>query len=294
VSAAARGVLRSAVFRKPSIMSKGQDTRSSAELRPLRWRKLRTRWGRVRTPRQALLRAGKDVRPLVDRAIARYSRVGDPPVFDPSLFPFTRAFEEEWKRIRAEAEAVLARGERLPRVDEISPDHARIADGDGWRSYFLVGYGERRQRACRRCPETTALLDTVPNLESAFFSIMDPGQRLIAHRGPTKAILTWHLPLAVPRDGERCRIRIADRWYSWREGESLIFDDTYRHEVHNDTDEPRILLLIHIRRPVRFPGSLVSGAFLGAIKLSPFVRDARRNQDAWEDAYEAACPGTGS
>lgn len=271
-------------------MGQRKDRLSTADLRPLRWSKLRTRWGRVRTPRQALLRVGKDLRPLVDRAIARYSVVGDPPVFDPTLFPFIRAFEERWEAIRREADAVLGSGKRLPLVDEISPDHARIADGDGWRSYFLVGYGYRRERACRRCPQTAALLDTVPDLQSAFFSIMDPGQRLVPHRGPTKAILTWHLPLRVPRDRERCRIRIAGQWHAWQEGRSLVFDDTYRHEVRNDTDEPRILLLMHLRRPVRFPGSLVSGGFLGAIKRSPFVQDARRNQDAWEDAFEAAPP----
>jgi beta-hydroxylase len=242
----------------------------------------------VGSPRQALLRVGKDLRPFVDRAIASSSEVGDHPVFDPTIFPFTRAFEERWEKIRAEAEAVLARGRRLPRVDEISPDHARIADGDGWRSYFLVGYGYRRERACRRCPETAALLETVPNLHSAFFSIMEPEQRLVPHRGPTKAIITWHLPLSVPARREDCRIRIAGDWYSWEEGRSLVFDDTYRHEVRNDTDEDRILLLIHLRRPVRFPGSLVSRAFLGAIRYSPFVQDARRNQDAWEDAFEAA------
>ncbi|MGH0033955.1 MAG: aspartyl/asparaginyl beta-hydroxylase domain-containing protein [Myxococcota bacterium] len=275
-------------------MGQRKDRRSTADLRPFQWDKLRRRWGQVRTPRQALMRLGKDVRPTLDRAIARYSEVGDPAVFDPRIFPFTRAFEERWERIRQEAEAVMARGRPMPQVDEISPDHARIADGDGWRSYFLVGYGDRRERACRRCPETAALLETVPNLHSAFFSIMDPGQRLVPHRGPTKAILTWHLPLSVPHERERCRIRIAGDWYSWREGESLLFDDTYRHEVRNDTGESRVLLLMHLRRPVRFPGSLVSNGFLGAISRSPFVQDARRNQDAWEDAFEAADPGPGS
>jgi beta-hydroxylase len=273
-------------------MGRSRDRRSSAELRPFRCSKLRTHWARVRTPREALLRVGKDLRPVMDRAIARYSLVGDPPVFDPRIFPFTRAFEDRWETIRKEAEAVMARGREMPRVDAISPDHARIADGDGWRSYFLYGYGDRRDRACRRCPETAALLDTVPDLVSGFFSIMDPGQRLVPHRGPTKAILTWHLPLSVPRDRERCRIRIAGEWISWTEGRSLIFDDTYRHEVRNDTGESRVLLLMHLRRPVRFPGSLVSGGFLGAIKRSPFVQDARRNQDAWEDAFEADPPGT--
>jgi beta-hydroxylase len=268
-----------------------KDTRSTADRRPVGWHVVRRRWGRIRTPRDLLMRLGKDVRPWIDRAIARSSEVGDPPVFDPAVFPFTRAFEERWAVICKEAEQVLATGFAMARVDQISRDHRRITDGDGWRSYFLHGYGYRNERACRRCPETAKLLETVPGLHSAFFSIMEPGQKLVPHRGPTKAILTWHLPLVVPQDRERCQIKIAGNWYTWHLGRSLIFDDTYRHEVRNDTDEPRVILLVHVRRPVRFPGSLVAGAFINAVRWSPFVQDARRNQRAWEDEFEAAHGG---
>jgi len=58
--------------------------------------------------------------------------------------------------------------------------------------------------------------------------------------------------------------------------------------VWNMTDEPRVVLFVHVRRPVRFPGSLVAGGFLQAIKWSPFVRDARRNQIAWTRDFETA------
>jgi beta-hydroxylase len=242
----------------------------------------------VRTPRQAVLRLGKDLRPAVDRVIARYSAVGDPAVFEPARFSFVAPLEAHWETIRTEARAVRELHPVLPEVKEISPDHARIAPGRGWRSYFLVGYGERRERACRRCPQTARLLEDVPGLETAFFSILEPGQELVPHCGPTKAILTWHLALEVPRARERCRITIAGRPYAWEAGRSLLFDDTYRHSVHNDTDQERVVLLMHVRRPVRFPGSLVARGFLSAIERSPFVRDARRNQDAWDEAIEAA------
>jgi beta-hydroxylase len=262
-----------------------KETDSTAD-RPFRWGKTKRKWAKVRSPRQALLRLGKDMRPLIDRTIARHSEVGDPAVFDPDVFPHARELEANWETIRDEADRVLAGSKRLPGVETISPDHGRISDGDGWRSFFLYGYGYPVESAVRQCPRTAALVSRIPNLLSAFFSIMEPGQRLKPHHGPTKAIITWHLPLRVPARSADCRIKIAGRWHEWHEGRSLIFDDTYRHEVRNDTDETRVILLIHLRRPVRFPGSLVSGGFLNAIRASPFVQDARRNQQAWEDEPE--------
>ena len=36
--------------------------------------------------------------------------------------------------------------------------------------------------------------------------------------------------------------------YSWTEGKGVMFDDTYVHEVRNETDETRIAVLLDLRR----------------------------------------------
>ena len=117
---------------------------------------------------------------------------------------------------------------------------------------------------------------------------MDPGTHVVSHKGPTKGLVTCHLPLTVPDDRQHCRIEIDGQAYGWTEGQALVFDDTYRHEVWNATDQSRVVLLIHVLRPMRFPGNLVRWLFLTAIKLSPFVRDARRNEIAWEEGLSGA------
>ena len=61
----------------------------------------------------------------------------------------------------------------------------------------------------------------------------------------------------------------------------MLFDDMYEHEVWNDTDERRVVLLLHIKRPERFPGSLVRDAFLAVARHSPYIQDPRRNIEAW-------------
>lgn len=104
----------------------------------------------------------------------------------------------------------------------------------------------------------------------------------------TKGLLTWHLGLHVPTDPEKCRMRIADELVHWRAGQSFLFDDTYPHEVWNDTDDDRVILLVQIRRPMRWPGSVGPDLFLWGIRRSAFVRDARSRLADWEAAYRAA------
>ena len=62
----------------------------------------------------------------------------------------------------------------------------------------------------------------------------------------------------------------------------MVFDDTFNHEVWNDTDETRVVLFVDVLRPLPFPESLINRLIIKAIGFSPFVLDAKRNQQAWE------------
>lgn len=236
--------------------------------------------------RAAILRVGKDSRKRLNRILANSSLVGDPAWFERDQFPWMKTLENNWETIRREAQKILESRDLLPAISEISPDHDRLNNDGTWKSYFLYGYGNRFERSCARCPETAKLLESVPNLSSAFLSILSPGSSLPRHRGPTKAIITWHLGLMIPKDRENCWIEVDRQRRLWTEGESLIFDDAQKHQVRNDTDEERVVLLLHFARPMRFPGSWLGPALMQAIRWSPFVRDGRRNNLAWEDAFE--------
>ena len=238
--------------------------------------------------RAAILRIGKNSRRRFNRILAKSSLVGDPPWFERDQFPWMKELEENWETIRAEAEGVLEARDLLPAIHEISPDHDRLSHDGTWKTFFLYGYGKWFDRSCSRCPETVKLLDSVPNLSSAFLSILAPGSHLPRHRGPTKAIITWHLGLLIPKDRENCWIEVDRQRRHWAEGSSLIFDDAQKHEVRNDTDEERVVLLLHFDRPMRFPGSWLGVFLMRAIRWSPFVRDGRQNHRAWEDAFDAA------
>lgn len=228
-----------------------------------------------------LMRFGLWMQPKTNRWIARSSKVGDKPLFDSGTFPWVAKIEEHWEEIRAEAAMALSDLETVPPLASISPDHRRIAPAGRWRSFFLIGYKYRDEENCRTCPRTAELVSQVPGLNSAFFSVLVPNTHLPAHTGVSKAFLTCHLGIQVPRESEKCRMRVVDQWVEWQEGKCLVFDDVFNHEVRNDSDETRIVLLIQFRRPVGAIGWIVGGLFLEAVRRSRFVQDARRGLETW-------------
>lgn len=233
--------------------------------------------------RSFLYRTGKKLRPWFDDLQAKSSLVGNPPVFDPATFAFTAELERNWEAIRVEALKVLE-SEEIPVLPDISPDHGRLGADRKWKSFFLYGYGYRVDANCEKCPVTAAIASRVPGLNSAFFSILAPGARIPRHRGVTKSLVTCHLGLIVPKDWQAVRMAVHDEMVHWREGKCLVFDDTYFHEVWNETEETRVVLLVQFERPMKQPGRSIGRAFMGAVRRSPFVQEARKNFLAWQGA----------
>jgi beta-hydroxylase len=108
-------------------------------------------------------------------------------------------------------------------------------------------------------------------MKTAMFSILAPGKHVPPHRGPYKGVLRYHLALLVPQPRNRCRIRIADQLRHFEEGKSLLFDDTFVHEVWNESSGHRAVLFVDIVRPLPWPLSWMNRLAIWAISRSPFV-----------------------
>lgn len=218
----------------------------------------------------------------IEQVLIRFSLVGEQPFLEPAQFAWVKGLEADWAAIRREMERIIATPERIPNFQDISRDQTNITQDDKWKSYFLYGYGYKMENNCKACPKTMRSVENIPGMFTAFFSVLAPGKRIPLHRGPYRGLLRCHLALIVPEPRDRCRIEVGGKWATWEEGRCLIFDDTYKHQVENDTDGVRVVLFIDVLRPLKFPGSLLNRAVLALIRLSPFIQDARRNQRAWE------------
>jgi aspartyl/asparaginyl beta-hydroxylase (cupin superfamily) len=80
--------------------------------------------------------------------------------------------------------------------------------------------------------------------------------------------------LEVPSN---CRIRVGDEERSWAEGDVLIFDDSFEHEVWNDSDRERIVLIIDIWHPDLTDGQIAAIRLFG----SPIVASAVAVATEW-------------
>ena len=224
----------------------------------------------------------------VNRLLTLQSQVPCTPLVPNGNFPFLAPLEQNWGEIRQELEQVLALPAPIPALSDIESGQYDIAGSEGWHSFFLFGFGQRMEGACRICPRTAALLEEIPGLQSAFFSVLKPGKNIPVHHGIYRGFLRGHLGLIVPEG--RCALRFPGENLetSWAEGRAFVFDDSFLHDVENHLDTTRVVLLFDFRRPMGFPTRWLNRLFLRLIRRSIFVRDALANQRKWEAGTLAA------
>ena len=213
------------------------------------------------------------VRAVYDR------RIDTPATLDPShYFPNAACFVAACADIRREALAVARRIDKVPRFHDLMPQQADISANDGrdWRMFIMKAYGVAVPENLQRAPTVSALLREAPEVVSAVFSFLAPGKHIPRHRGPFRAILRYHLMLTVPLDAEglpACELNIDGVPYRLKEGESLLWDDTYPHEAFNRSEDVRIALLLDVwRRDMPFDVALMSRALLAAAKAAIRVK----------------------
>jgi beta-hydroxylase len=119
----------------------------------------------------------------------------------------------------------------------------------GWKRFYLKWYGDFLPSAAALCPKTTAMLAGIPSVNAAMFALLPPGSRLGAHRDPFAGSLRYHLGLSTP-NSEKCRIFVDGELYYWKDGEAVMFDETYIHRAENQTDTQRLILFCDVERPL--------------------------------------------
>jgi ornithine lipid ester-linked acyl 2-hydroxylase len=221
-----------------------------------------------------------------ERLMAKTSLCGDHRFFDSASFPWIALLESRCQPIRAELERVLEFQEDLPCFQDISPDQERITNDRRWKTFFFYAFGHRIAKNCESCPETVRLLRGIPGLRTAFFSILLPGKQIPLHRGPYNGLLRYHLALKVPAQEQTCGIIVGGEKAHWREGKSLVFDDTYMHKAWNLSNEVRVVLFVDFCRPLPFPVSWINKAYIFSLAATPFITTMVRRNRLWEGKLE--------
>jgi ornithine lipid ester-linked acyl 2-hydroxylase len=211
------------------------------------------------------------LRHVYELPIWLFSRVGRGPFFADENFPWLAGLQQAAPAIRAELDAVLASNPNIPAFHEIAPDQAVITEDKKWQTYFLLIYANWVEKNRAACPQTVKAIEQIPGLRTAMFSILEPHKHIPPHNGPYNGVLRLHMGLIVPKQSERCRIRVDKEVRHWEVGHTMVFDDTFEHEVWNDTEERRVVLFLDLERPLPPLVARYNRALLKAIARSPVI-----------------------
>ncbi|MEM7455246.1 MAG: aspartyl/asparaginyl beta-hydroxylase domain-containing protein [Planctomycetota bacterium] len=169
-------------------------------------------------------------------------------------FPQHKLLLDNWEVIRDELMEVLKDEASVPKFHEVDNIQRFISAKDdiAWRTFVIKAYDKWADGNAAKVPETTKLLEQLPQITTALFSILDGGKHIPPHVGFFKAVLRYHLALVVPDDAP-CYIVVGGEEYHWKEGEDVIFDDTYKHAVWNKSSNKRVVLFCDVYREKNIP-----------------------------------------
>jgi beta-hydroxylase len=178
-----------------------------------------------------------------------FSAVPNRPYVDVTAFPELAPLAENWQTIRDEAKALFAEG-HLRAAAKHNDIGFHSFFHSGWKRFYVKWYDEPLPSAKALAPRTVALVESIPSVNAAMFALLPPGATLGAHRDPFAGSLRYHLGLITPNSAA-CRIVVDGERYAWRDGEPVMFDETFIHTAENATETPRVILFCDVERPLR-------------------------------------------
>ncbi len=192
-------------------------------------------------------------------ALLHYPRLPAIPFFDRSLFPWLERLEAATPVIQEElAGALTTHADKFAPYIDYPPgvpvnQWGELNHSPLWQTFFLWKDGTKQEEACRQCPRTAALLESLPMTDqpgfapTAVFSALEAHTHIPPHSGSANTRLLVHLPLILPGPA---RFRVGAETRPWRMGEAWVFDDSINHEAWNDADQLRVILIFDVWNPL--------------------------------------------
>jgi beta-hydroxylase len=177
-----------------------------------------------------------------------FSAVPNKPLIPTERFPELRPLRDNWQTIREEALQLFDEG-RIRAAEKNNDWGFHSFFKSGWKRFYLKWYDDFLPSALAMCPKTVELLNGIPSVHGAMFTLLPPGAKLGSHRDPFAGSLRYHLGLVTP-NSEKCRIFVDGVECVWRDGQDFMFDETFIHRAENMTDQTRIILFCDVERPM--------------------------------------------
>jgi beta-hydroxylase len=169
-----------------------------------------------------------------------FSAVPKTPFLDVADFPELKILRDNWETIREEAEFLYQEG-YISASDKYDDIGFNSFFRRGWKRFYLKWYQDPMNSAQTLCPKTLALIQQIPNINAAMFTLLPKDSFLFKHRDPYAGSLRYHLGLITPNSKDCC-IYVDGEPYFWQDGQDVMFDETFIHHAENKTSQDRIIL----------------------------------------------------
>ncbi len=207
---------------------------------------------------------GRIICNIVNSLYNKISLIPDMPIISKEYvdkyLPEVKILEDNWKMILEEYKNVNPtpiKGDLFFNSDIIKTNK--------WKKFYIKWYDDIPDKTKQKIPKLSKLLDTIPSVRLAMFSVLKPGTKILPHEGPYKGALRCHLGLSCPSKKDGCVLTVDGKEYGWENGKCLVWDDTYTHSVVNNSNQDRIILFMDIDRPTNFKWIQKITHYLGSL-----------------------------
>lgn len=185
----------------------------------------------------------------VNALMYAFSSVPKTPFLPVNSIPGLDVIRANWETIKEEALA-LERSKLIKGSDRYNDIGFNSFFRRGWKRFYLKWYNNFHPSAVEQCPKTIEMLKAMPGIKAAMFVVLPAGSHLPVHRDPYAGSLRYHLGLITP-NSEQCNIVVDGEKYYWRDGQDVLFDETYIHHAENNTDKDRLIFFCDVERPMK-------------------------------------------
>jgi beta-hydroxylase len=221
---------------------------------------------------------------LFKKAFHKHSLLGDKKFFNPHDVALSKDLLDNYQEIKKEVDAILARYDDLAVFQNISANQSYIVNDDKWRMFFFRVFGVNVKKNQSITPVIASVINKHDNIVSAYISVLGPQTYLNPHHGPWSGIIRMHLGVVVPGHNQ-CALIVEGETYHWKEGEIVLFDDTFEHMALNATDKPRAILFFDIDRPLPQPWKFFGWLVTRLTLFTPYCIKGYLEHRKWQKQF---------
>jgi aspartyl/asparaginyl beta-hydroxylase (cupin superfamily) len=166
---------------------------------------------------------------------------------------------------------VLSKGYGF-QFDKISKEQKELNRDKGWQVLPIFGFTKFNEKVLDDFPLLSSLIRKHKSkITLVMFSTTDSGKTIPKHHGNNHGVLRMQLGIEI-FEPEKCLLKVEEKIFILKENEYLIFDDTFEHELINNSETKRTVLIIDFYKELPFIYHIINKYLIFKLGKSDYVR----------------------